>query len=32
MDSTAEIKDNRTFVPVKYIAEAVGADVLFDIF
>ncbi|PYG88234.1 transglutaminase/protease-like cytokinesis protein 3 [Ruminiclostridium sufflavum DSM 19573] len=30
MDTTAVIKDGRTFVPAKYIAEAFGADVEWD--
>jgi hypothetical protein len=30
MDTTAIIKDGRTFVPAKYIAEALGANVKWD--
>lgn len=30
MDTSAIIKDGRTFVPAKYIAEALGADVKWD--
>ena len=30
MDTTAIIKDSRTFVPVRYIAEALGLDVDWD--
>lgn len=30
MDTAAKVSDNRTVIPLRYVSEAVGANVLWD--